>query len=107
MDPVLITIITTSIVTITAAVVAGAVTIINAIGNLRKSQADNAIMQSVKLDSIATTAATIQGHVNSSATAANAKIESLELKVASLIAQLAERKMDAALLAQSTAAEKK
>ena len=58
---------------------------------------------SAKVDGIATTTKVIEGHVNSSATAAAALIASSERERLELRRQLADQKETAALLAQTAA----
>lgn len=106
-DPATIAAISASALTIIAAIVSGTIAIIGAIGGLKKEQATIATAQTDKINKLTTTTEIIQGHVNSAASAANAKIDALERSVVSLTAQIADHRQEAALLAQSIATSNK
>jgi hypothetical protein len=54
---------------------------------------------------VASTAKTIEAHVNSAATASTAKIDALEKQILALTAAMADQKQIAALLAQTVSKE--
>lgn len=86
-----------------AAVIAGIVTLIAAIG-AAVVNIIVALRTSAKVEEVSAKADVISGHVNSSATAATAKIDALEKQVVFMAALLNDQKTVATALAASTAA---